>query len=50
VGLGVAVIVGVGVPPDKDRVGAEGVVGLVWQAEKNKAADSNRVSLLSIRL
>ena len=29
VGLGVAVIVEVGVPPDKDKVGAEGEVGLV---------------------
>ena len=29
VGEGVAVTVGVGVPPDNDKVGAEGEVGLV---------------------
>ncbi len=51
VGLGVAVIVEVGVvPPDNDKVGDEGVVGLVWQAEKIRAADKSRVSFLSMMI
>ena len=51
VGLGVAVIVEVGVvPPDNDKVGDEGVVGLVWQAEKTRAADKSRVSFLSMMI
>ena len=49
-GLGVAVIVGVGVPPDKDRVGAEGEVGLVWQAAKRRAARARKKDFFSIRL